>query len=78
MAVRLNEDKEIVKAIREGLKRTGGIAPAVWNGRKRISVCARSSGSRSPIPTTRDIVIVCSIIRIESCKIPEKRLTNFT
>lgn len=27
MAVRLNEDKEVVKTIREGLKRTGGYCP---------------------------------------------------
>ena len=27
MAVRLNEDKEMVNAIREGLKRTGGYCP---------------------------------------------------
>lgn len=27
MAVRLNEDKEMVKMIREGLKRTGGYCP---------------------------------------------------
>ena len=27
MAVRLNEDKEMVQTIREGLKRTGGYCP---------------------------------------------------
>ena len=27
MAVRLNEDKEIVKAIKEGLEKTGGYCP---------------------------------------------------
>ena len=27
MAIRLNEDKEMVKSIREGLKRTGGYCP---------------------------------------------------
>ena len=27
MAVRLNEDKEIVQTVREGLKRTGGYCP---------------------------------------------------
>ena len=27
MAVRLNEDTEIVKTVREGLKRTGGFCP---------------------------------------------------
>lgn len=27
MAVRLNEDKDIVEAVREGLKRTGGYCP---------------------------------------------------
>ena len=27
MAIRLNEDKEMVQAIREGLKRTGGYCP---------------------------------------------------
>ena len=27
MAVRLNEDKEVVETVREGLKRTGGYCP---------------------------------------------------
>ena len=27
MAVRLNEDKEMVKTVRDGLKRTGGYCP---------------------------------------------------
>ena len=27
MAVRLNEDAEVVKAVKEGLKRTGGYCP---------------------------------------------------
>ena len=27
MAIRLNDDKEIVAAVREGLKRTGGYCP---------------------------------------------------
>ena len=27
MAVRLNEDKELVKAVKEGLRRTGGFCP---------------------------------------------------
>ena len=29
MAIRLNEDKEIVKTIKEGLKKTGGYCPCI-------------------------------------------------
>ena len=38
MKVRLNEDKQVVDAIREGLKRTGGYCPCRPDGRKPLHV----------------------------------------
>ena len=54
--------------------------PAGWNGRRRISACARSSGIKSPIPIIRATATACSTTRIENriSKIQEKQLTNFT
>ena len=66
MAVRLNEDKEMVQTIRDGLKRTGGYCPAVWSGARITSASARNSVSRLPIPTSRVTAIVCCITRIEN------------
>ena len=42
--VRLNDDKEMVKSIKEGLKRTGGRAG--YSAQRKTSVCAKSSVSR--------------------------------
>ena len=40
MAVRLNEDMEIVNAVKEGLKRTGGYCPCKLNHTKEnICMC---------------------------------------
>lgn len=33
MKVRLNENEEIVRTVKEGLKAKGGYAPAVWEKR---------------------------------------------
>lgn len=48
----LNPNEEIVKTIREGLKRTGGYCPAACSIFRRISASARSSRSSWPTRTT--------------------------
>ena len=53
------------------------IARAALPGRKKINVCARNSSARSPIPTSRAIAIVCSIIRrSKAARIPPQRLVG--
>ncbi len=51
MSVKLNEDKEIVKVIKEGLKQKGGYCPCRMEKKKSTSVYARSSGSKLPTLT---------------------------
>lgn len=63
MKVRLNEDKEIVARIKEGLKRTGGYCRAGLPTQRKTSACARSSATRSRILTLKATAIVCSTIR---------------
>ncbi len=46
MAVRLNENKEIVAEIREGLKKQGDIARAVWKGQMTPGACAGNLKNR--------------------------------
>ena len=46
MKVILNPDKEEVARVKEGLKRTGGIALAGFSARKTINVCARNLKSK--------------------------------
>lgn len=58
MKVRLNDDREVVKTVREGLKRTGGYCPAAWPGQRRTGVCAGSSRTKSPIRTLKATAIV--------------------
>ena len=77
MKVRLNEDKDVVAKIREGLKRTGGYCPCRLARTEENNVCARNSSARSPIPTSRAIAIVCSIIRrSKAARIPPQRLVG--
>lgn len=69
MKVRLNEDRQVVDAIREGLKRTGGYwpVPPGPDGRK-TAACARSSKTRSQTPTLRGTATaVCIIRRSKAC-----------
>ena len=59
MKVRLNEDRQVVDAIREGLKRTGG---------RKTAACARNSKTRSQTPTLRGTATaVCIIRRSKAC-----------
>ena len=72
MKVRLNEDAEIVRTIREGLRRTAATVPAVWPARRRTAACAGSSRSRSQTPTTRATATAACITRKSDCP-AEKR-----
>lgn len=58
MKVRLNDDREVVKTVREGLKRTGGYCPCRLAGQRRTGVCAGSSRTKSPIRTLKATAIV--------------------
>lgn len=46
MKITENENKEIVKKIREGLEKTGGYCRAEYSARLRTSACARNSDAR--------------------------------
>ena len=48
--VRLNENEEIVKMVKEGLAEKGGYCPVRWRSARIPSVCARNSGIRLQIP----------------------------
>ena len=63
MKVRLNEDRQVVDAIREGLKRTGGYCPCRLAGRRKTAACARNSKTRSQILTLRGTATAVCIIR---------------
>ncbi|MFR7743842.1 MAG: hypothetical protein ACLU3I_11550 [Acutalibacteraceae bacterium] len=63
MKVRLNEDKEVVARVKEGLKRTGGYCPCRLARTEENKCMCRSSASRSPTPTLRATATVCSTIR---------------
>ena len=65
MAVRLNDDKELVKTIREGLKRTGGYCPCRLERTEDNKCICKDSGSRSQTRISRAIATVCSITRID-------------
>ena len=78
MKVRLNEEQGRRREDPRAVKAHGSaIARAGLPGRKRLNVCARNSGARSPIPTSRAIAIVCSIIRrSKAARIPPQRLVG--
>lgn len=46
MAVRYNDNKEIVEKIKEGLKKKGGYCPCKIEKHPKTSVCARSFATR--------------------------------
>lgn len=50
MAIRLNEDKELVAQIREGLRRRGGYCPCRLERPRTTSASARNSASRCQDP----------------------------
>ena len=58
--VKLNPDKKVVEAVKEGLKQAD-IAPAAANGRKITSASVANSANRSPIPNSKAFATVCCI-----------------
>lgn len=64
--VKLNPDKKVVEAVKEGLKRRADIAPAAANGRKITSASVANSANRSPIPNSKalPLYVVLQIKRL--------------
>lgn len=61
--VRLNDNTEIVAAVKEGLKRKNGYCPCRLEKYRRINVSVRNSGIRSMIRSLRDTAIVSYITK---------------
>ena len=72
MKVRLNEDAEIVRTIREGLRRTGGYCPCRLARTEENRCMCRELRSRSQTPTTRATATAACITRKSDCP-AEKR-----
>ena len=62
MKVRLNEDQEIVRTIREGLRRTGGYCPCRLARTEENRCMCREFKDQMP-PTTRATATAACIIR---------------
>ena len=63
MKVSLNPDAEIVKAIKEGLEKTGGYCPCRLERIDTINACARNSVSRSQILSLKAFATACFITK---------------
>ena len=63
MAVRLNDDKEMVAMIREGLKRTGGYCPCRLERTEENKCICKEFRERWKTPILRVSAIACCIIR---------------
>lgn len=48
MKIKLNPDKEMVKTVREGLKRTGGYCPVCWSVAGHQVYVQGLSGAKEP------------------------------
>ena len=63
MAIRLNDNKEIVEHIKQGLKEKGATAPADCKSCPNINVYAMSSKHRWQTLILRAIATVCCTIK---------------
>ena len=63
MKIRLNEDPEIVRTVKEGLAARGGYCPCRTVETRTPSVCAGNSASRSRIRISRATATVCCTTR---------------
>ena len=70
MSVRLNEDKEIVAKIREGLKRKGGHCPCKLEVSPATKCICQEFRDQIADPNTRDSATVCSTINPRTEKTP--------
>lgn len=68
MKIRYNENKEIVEAVKQGLKEKGGYCPCRREKQRTTSVCARSLENKLPTLTLRAIVTVCYTIKKNKVK----------
>ena len=65
MAIRLNEDQEMVKMVKEGLKRTGGYCPCRMERSEENKCICKEFREQMADPSLRDTVTVCCITRIK-------------
>lgn len=63
MSILFNENKEIVKAVKEGLKKRGGYCRAEQKKQKITNAYAVSLENRLQILNSRGFAIACSTIR---------------
>lgn len=61
--VRLNENEEIVKRVKEGLKQKGGYCPCRIGNWRKTNACAKNSVIRLQTRNLRDTATACCIIR---------------
>ena len=59
MKITLNPDKEVVKTVKEGLKRTGGYCPCRIQRTEEYKCMCKEFKDRLPILILRAFVIVC-------------------
>lgn len=63
MKIKLNENKEVVDTVKEGLERTGGYCPCMLAKNEDTKCMCKDFREKLPTPITRAIATVCFIIR---------------
>lgn len=77
MKIKLNSDMEIVKTVKEGLKKTGGYCPCrIEKTDDTKCMCVRSSRRKLPIQILKAFAIVCSTIKKSNVNIQYCKLRN--
>ena len=66
--VRLNDDKEMVKSIKEGLKRTGGYCPCRIQRTEENKCMCKEFREQIADPNFEGFCIVCSITKARTRK----------
>ena len=63
MRIIYNENRDVVDAIRAGLKKRMAIAHAVWRKSRTMSACARSSEIKLQILSSKGTATACFITK---------------
>ena len=63
MKIKLNQDNEVVKTVREGLIAKDGYCPCRVGKKPNLSVCAKSFALKLPTLTLKDCAIVNFFIK---------------
>ena len=66
MAVRLNEDQEVVKTVKDGLKRTGGYCPCRLQRTEENKCICKEFREQIADPILRVTATVCFITRTKN------------